>query len=208
MDQLFRIDRSGSFEDAYFTLCYSPNSQIDQGSKFSITLPLLESVGTPVHGETTVNNSAEGQRARLKRLVQGCRVLVADDNPVNIRLARAVLIKAGCTVHEVSDGKSAVTFLMDSPTACDLVLIDVHMPGMDGLEATKTIREHGSNVPIVALTGNTDESDRAACLSTGMNDFLSKPFTPKALLDIVARHRSGDAPASLPTELPLEAVAG
>jgi CheY-like chemotaxis protein len=126
---------------------------------------------------------------------EGLRVLLAEDNPVNALLARALLTRTGCVVDRAATGEEALTALAKAPY--DVVLMDMRMPGMDGLTATRTLRQRGDRTPIIALTANAFEDDRRACLESGMNDFLTKPLEPLALRAALARwtrgaHRSGD----------------
>jgi len=117
------------------------------------------------------------------------RVLLVEDNTINALLARTLLEAAGYSVDAATNGAEAVDAA--ARTRFDLILMDVHMPVMDGLEASRRIRalngEAGS-VPIVAMTANAMTSDRDQCLAAGMNDFVSKPFDPDAFLTVVARY--------------------
>jgi CheY-like chemotaxis protein len=109
----------------------------------------------------------------------GARVLLAEDNPINAMLARALLLREGCEVEHVTDGEAAIEAVARG--AHDLVLMDVRMPRLGGMEAARTIRARGFAGPVVALTANAFEDDRRACLEAGMNDFLVKPLSPEAL---------------------------
>ncbi len=121
--------------------------------------------------------------------VEGLRVLLAEDNPVNALLARALLTRAGCVVVRAATGEEALTALEQAPY--DVVLMDMRMPGMDGLTAARLLRRRGDRTPIIALTANAFEDDRRACLEAGMDDFLSKPLDPKALQAALARWTRG-----------------
>jgi PAS domain S-box-containing protein len=114
------------------------------------------------------------------------KILLAEDNEINARLASRILTKAGHHVHVVNDGQQAVLAFRQEPW--DLVLMDVQMPVMDGLEATRQIRKlPGSNsVPIIALTANAMTGDRETCLSVGMNDYVSKPLSGSLVLSKIA----------------------
>jgi signal transduction histidine kinase/CheY-like chemotaxis protein len=125
----------------------------------------------------------------------GARVLLAEDNAVNAMLARALLTREGCTVERVSNGEEALAALAAGPF--DVVLMDMRMPVMDGLAATRALRERGVKTPVVALTANAFEDDRRTCLDAGMDDFLSKPIEPAALRAALARWTSGDQGAKL-----------
>lgn len=110
------------------------------------------------------------------------RVLVVEDNPINCVVIRRLLERLGHQVDLVTDGDMAIRHVQDSQ--CDLVLMDVNMPGLDGLEATRRIRELDgprSAIPVLALTASALINDRQACLEAGMNDYLSKPISIDAL---------------------------
>ncbi len=113
----------------------------------------------------------------------GVRVLLAEDNPINALLARALLEREGCKVDRIASGDEAVSAL--SRGFYDLILMDLRMPGLNGLEATRALRERGVTTPIVALTADAFDEDRRACLAAGMNDFLAKPLTPAALRGVL-----------------------
>ena len=117
------------------------------------------------------------------------RVLVVEDNPVNRKVATGILERMGLTCETVVDGLQAVERLARG--GIDLILMDMQMPVMDGLEATRRIRADGgasAAVPIVGLTANAFASDRAACFDAGMNDFVMKPVTRDRLYAALAAH--------------------
>ncbi|MEQ1500879.1 MAG: PAS domain S-box protein [Myxococcota bacterium] len=113
------------------------------------------------------------------------RVLVVEDDPVNQEVALGLLADAGLTADLASDGLAAVR--MAEAARYDLILMDVQMPGIDGLEATRRIRRAGSGTPIVAMTASAFGEDRARCLAAGMNDHLAKPVDPATLYDTIGR---------------------
>jgi PAS domain S-box-containing protein len=127
------------------------------------------------------------------------RVLVAEDNRINVMLATALLKKMGHVVDTVGNGREALEALAANPY--DLVLMDVHMPDMDGLEATRRIRQaetagrRKKRTPIIALTASTLEGDRQICIDVGMDDFLAKPLDPNALKAVFEKHGSRRDPA-------------
>ncbi len=127
------------------------------------------------------------------------RVLVAEDNPVNQQLTLALLRRAGHSADAVSNGEEAVEAAIARPY--DLILMDVQMPVMDGLEATRRIRRLSGaapRIPIVALTANAMQGDAAICLEAGMDDYLSKPVNARKLLDAIARFVVPATPAGPP----------
>lgn len=110
------------------------------------------------------------------------RVLVVEDNAVNRKLVQRMLEKLGCTVDIAEDGPRALEAAARG--SFDLVLMDWQMPGMDGLETTrrmKAIWRPDRQVPVVALTANAMEGDRALCLQAGMSDYLTKPLQMSTL---------------------------
>jgi CheY-like chemotaxis protein len=136
--------------------------------------------------------SAEVPLPRVK-LAEGQRVLVVDDNLVNQRLAERLLAREGCVVTVASNGFEAISRWEAQPF--DLVLMDCNMPELDGLEATRRIRfkerERCTHTPIIALTADAMESDRQACLRSGMDDYLSKPIREDRLRQALLTHFAG-----------------
>ncbi|MGZ3304898.1 MAG: response regulator, partial [Asticcacaulis sp.] len=106
-------------------------------------------------------------------------VLLVEDNPVNALLAQILLQREGCRVERAASGEEAIAIAQ--ARSFDLIFMDLGLPGIDGIGATKALRARGIKTPIVALTANAYEEDRRACLHAGMNDFLSKPIEIVAL---------------------------
>ncbi len=132
------------------------------------------------------------------------RILLAEDNPINREVALGILRKMGLNARAVADGAEAVAVAKGGEV--DLILMDVQMPRMDGLEATTRIRALPSplvaGVPIVAMTAHVMRGDRERCLEAGMNDYLGKPVIPAELADILDRwlpDTEGVGPASSTT---------
>ncbi len=115
----------------------------------------------------------------------GARVLLVEDNPVNALLARALLTREGCAVDRAANAAEAIEAAGHGPY--DLILMDLRLPDFDGKEASTILRRRGLLTPIVALTANSFEDDRQACLAAGMDDFLSKPLSPQALRAVLHR---------------------
>ena len=136
------------------------------------------------------------------------RILLAEDHPVNVLLATTLLEADGYEVDVANNGVEAVSAARQKDF--DLILMDVQMPEMDGIQATRLIRALGDAhrlVPIVAMTAGVMSSDRDACLNAGMNDFISKPFDPDSFLATVA-HWVGDEEAVQTPEQALPAKTG
>ena len=126
-------------------------------------------------------------------------ILLAEDNELNQEIAMTILEEAGCTVDVASDGAEAVEKIRRSPDALyDLVLMDIQMPVMDGIEATKAIRAMPeprlARIPIVAMTANAFEEDRQRVLSAGMNGHLGKPIDVAKMFDMLQSILGGEQP--------------
>jgi PAS domain S-box-containing protein len=146
------------------------------------------------------------RHALAERTKRNVRILLAEDNPVNRQVALRTLEKMGYRADAAVNGTEAVEAL--GRRRYDVVLMDVQMPEMDGMEATRMVRDPGSNVldhavPIVALTAHARPEDRAACLAAGMDDYLSKPIRPEQLADVLARWTRRDNGAELAVGLPI-----
>ena len=123
---------------------------------------------------------------------------MVEDNPVNSRVAAAMVEGLGLEVATVASGADAIDALASEPF--DLVLMDMQMPGMDGPEATRLVRAEESRaldprVPVVALTANVLDEHRDECFAAGMDDFLSKPLRRVELRAVLARHLEARAPS-------------
>jgi len=182
------------------------NSSFGQGSSFSLTLPLKvekkESDSTEVLSMSSQANSgtalATPQVQSQTKLVwnnlkngqtnaPNPLILVAEDHPINQKLVVKMLEKMGCRVLVANSGPEAID--RAAHTAIDLILMDCQMPGMDGIEVTKTLRNlpQYTHTPIIAMTAFVFPSDVNRCLSAGMNDVLKKPFKKQELEDILCK---------------------
>ena len=162
-----------------------------EGSTFSVDLTLaLAPAGPPESAPARDALTREGAPARDTpagdRRLSGLHLLVAEDNPVNLQVAVAMLESLGARVAVASDGAQAVAQCRNGHF--DALLLDCQMPGMDGYEASRRIRSEGSRrLPIIAVTANAMASDRELCLAAGMNDHLAKPLTRDALAGVVLK---------------------
>lgn len=131
-------------------------------------------------------------------MLSGAMILIVDDSEINREVAQHILQGQGASCVTCSTGAEALEHLQGSPISFDIVLMDVQMPQMDGNEATKRIRgELHLTLPIIALTAGALVSERERSLKAGMNDFLTKPFEPAALIGIVRRYLVRQPTASL-----------
>ncbi|SHG98274.1 response regulator [Massilia sp. CF038] len=135
---------------------------------------------------------ATGQASGLAGRLEGIYVLLVEDNQINQEVANYLLLHAGAAVDIAADGKIAVDMLSDAPTRYDAVLMDIQMPVMNGYEATRAIRSMGlADLPIIAMTANVMEDDRARAIEAGMNGHISKPIDVDNLVSALLRVTSG-----------------
>jgi two-component system sensor histidine kinase/response regulator len=150
-----------------------------QGSTFWFTARLNaveEALPVASTAQSNQPRQAPDQAARKKH-----RILICEDEPINQEIMREILGNLGYAIDSASDGAIAIGMAMN--TRYSLILMDIQMPHVDGIEATRSIRliPGYERIPIVALTANAQESDRNACLAAGMTDFMTKPIYPDAL---------------------------
>jgi two-component system, sensor histidine kinase and response regulator len=168
----------------------------DFGVSHHIVKPILETqlLKTIIGVRTNEPEYAKPARSQSSQVQAGVglRILVAEDNTVNQRLAVLLLQKMGHTVMVAGDGQKAIDCLEREPF--DLILMDVQMPEMDGFSATAAIRLNeqrtGERIPIIAMTANAMKGDRERCLAAGMDDYVSKPINRQDLTDAIARTHS------------------
>ncbi len=161
-------------------------SRVGEGSTFTVEMPV--ETAAEVDLTPVVSSRSSGPAVGSGNLGSGRLVLVAEDNAVNQRVIAAVLTKQGFRVVVAGNGREALAEM--NRESAEIILMDVQMPEIDGLTTARLIRENPAwgHVPIIALTAHAMNGDRERCLQAGMNDYLSKPVAPMAVVDCVRRH--------------------
>ncbi len=121
-------------------------------------------------------------------IIRGARILLAEDNPINQKVAIAVLEKSGAEVQLATNGLVALELALHQ--SYDAILMDCQMPEMDGIEATRQIRARkpdGRRVPIIAMTASVMAEDRRACFEAGMDDYIAKPVQSRRLVETLSK---------------------
>jgi PAS domain S-box-containing protein len=147
------------------------------------------SIPQPIHRTSPVGSVALAPDAPADN-APGRRILVADDNAINRKLVKKMLDGLGYSATLVVNGRECVEAVQAGDY--EAILMDIQMPEMDGLAASRAIRELGSTIPIIALTADAMPDDRARCLAAGMNDYLQKPVRPDALEAALERASAGE----------------
>ena len=174
-------------------------SKEGEGSTFWLTVPLdKQPAGQKSADELPLRRDLpadakrrlQGPEPQFLKAANKIRILVAEDNPANQKVAQAMLRKIGLLADVVANGKEAIDVLQILPY--DLILMDCQMPEMDGFEATRAIRRNGSKVidphiPVIAMTASNMQGHRERCIQAGMNDFIAKPFQKRELAEVLAR---------------------
>ena len=180
------------------------DSQEGKGSTFWFSIPLRKVTYIPRHepaefhcGDAGDPMDLSAMMEALKQRAPGLPILLVEDEPINQEICRLMLEDAGLRVDVASDGLEALDQIDNQRYA--LILMDMQMPRMNGLDATRAIRaqEGWEQVPIIATTANAFEQDRQICLEAGMSDHLPKPFTPETLFPMLCKWL-GHEPAGAP----------
>ncbi|MEG0758097.1 MAG: ATP-binding protein, partial [Raoultibacter sp.] len=164
------------------------DSTLGKGSEFYFSINL------PVSEECDTRTRADVAEAIKHVSLQGCHLLLAEDNDLNAEIAIALLEMEGMEVSRAVDGQQVVDlFVQSEPGSIDFILMDVKMPIKDGLEAATEIRDldrtDAKTVPIIAITANTFQEDRDSAKAAGMNGFVPKPFDAEQLYDVLREHK-------------------
>jgi two-component system, sensor histidine kinase and response regulator len=203
-DLAVRIRRSELQSKSIPLLAYTSSTEKianqcrDAGFNAFLTKPtrrpiLLKTLGK-ILGKSEISSPENAKRTIVtqysvrEEIKQSCRILLAEDNQVNQKLATIMLTKAGYTIEVVDNGRLAVETFTRTPNAFDLILMDVQMPEMDGLEATRQLRQKGySTIPIIAMTANAMVGDREKCIESGMDDYITKPIKREVVFKILEK---------------------
>jgi CheY-like chemotaxis protein len=184
----------------------SVKSEVGKGSTFTVALPLKKAAGTPPDAMSIVDEQTTPAPAQRR-----ARVLIAEDHDVNQMLMLSMATSANFDAEIAENGAEAIAMVEAAVRAgapFDLVLMDMQMPVVDGLAATRELRAKGfssTQLPIVALTANAYQDDIAACRAAGMQAHLSKPVRAREIREVVAKFTQATVPASVPTPAGLAA---
>ncbi|EPR4993734.1 ATP-binding protein [Vibrio navarrensis] len=152
----------------------SVSSEFGKGSEFLVRLPVKE-----------LKQSKNDNVTKVKSFNKRLNILVVEDTKSNQMVIKLLLSKLGHKVFMANNGREAIEFIRRNEAPLDMVLMDVSMPVMDGLTATRTLRNNGFQMPIVALTAHALESDRQDCLKSGMDSFIAKPVRKHELESVI-----------------------
>ncbi len=181
------------------------DSEPGKGSTFWLEIPFTlfnavnEAEVAQGFGHDPVLNAARAGGEHNRWLAE-VRVLVVDDSQMNLDVCQRILIREGATVTLCGSGTEALATLKDSPDRFDVILMDIQMPGMSGLETTRVIREQLqlTNIPVIALTAGATTDEQQQALAAGMVDFLAKPIDPPRLVRTLRTHVEASRGQSLP----------
>ena len=158
----------------------SPINKDQEGSRFWFTIPIEEGVKPKKSDKDHLENNFQ--------LEENKKVLVVDDNNVNLLLIKKMLTSAGAKVTSAIHGKDAIEKVQKDHF--DMIFMDIQMPVMDGFDATIELRKQGFEKPILALSANVDKENIEKCLTVGMNDYLQKPYHKKQLMHLLEKWAS------------------
>ncbi len=172
----------------------------DKGTTFTFRLPFTldeeyENTGA-APGAAAGGEAADTQGGEPVSMPSGMHILLVEDNDLNMEIAEFYLTERGALVTEAWNGSEAVdVFAASQPGEFDMILMDVMMPVMDGLEATRRIRKlersDADDIPIIAMTAQVTEESARECIEAGMNDHMAKPIEPDRMAEMIAKHSGG-----------------
>jgi signal transduction histidine kinase/response regulator of citrate/malate metabolism len=159
-------------------------SELGNGSSFMVELPFEK-----VSDKAMVSSDLLSERKQTPQSILSKTILIAEDNQLNQMLVESILNKSNIRTVTVNNGEEAFTIL--EKIHIDLILMDVQMPGVDGILATKLIREkYGDAIPIIAMTAHVQDSEKQKCLQAGMNAYLTKPINEEDLINTIDHYLS------------------
>jgi two-component system, sensor histidine kinase and response regulator len=165
-------------------------SKKDKGSNFQFSLPLIIADAQNSRSNHQIVLNEKQNLSRINEELNGLQALIVEDNEINQEVAAELLRRSGMQVTIANHGQEALDLLAITPV--DIILMDIQMPVMDGLEATQAIRKKPrfKDVPIIAITANAILGDRERCLQSGMTDYITKPIRKMTLLSCMAKWTS------------------
>ncbi|HYF88330.1 response regulator [Azospirillum sp.] len=209
LDALWRLQSAASGEPAP-VLLVAAAERVDPALEAEcdgvLDIPVLQSALLQAVATAMSRRPGQTQDTAAEGVLAGLRILLAEDNVLNLEVACEILERRGAEVVTARDGHETLARLDTSEQPFDLVLMDMQMPGMDGLEATRRLRGRpdGQTLPVIAMTANVLPGDRQRCLDAGMDDHLPKPLDVEQLVAAVRRHcrladkgGAGPVPASI-----------
>ncbi|MCP4215374.1 MAG: response regulator [bacterium] len=159
----------------------SVTSKQGKGSTFKISLPQPEDI--QIKNYELKHDKGEGGKEEVLKKIKGIKVLLAEDNPVNQKIAKIILTKSGCIVDKANNGLEAIEKFTASPDEYNVIFMDMEMPEMNGLDATMALREQGfDDIAIIAMTASTRDAELRKCLKAGMNGYTTKPISQESIL--------------------------
>jgi len=179
-------------------------STLNKGSIFTVDIPLKLDENLVIYEnlskneELSISKKSKNQRQEITgKSLSGMKILLAEDNELNFEITKYLLVDAGAEIIEAHDGEEALeVFKSSEENSIDLILMDVIMPKMDGITATKKIRNFyrsdSKTVPVIAMTANAFEEDEKKTKEAGMNEHLSKPIDIEVLISTVTKYRNDD----------------
>lgn len=165
-------------------------SELVEGTKFIVTIDFERAAKQEIEEK---EHQSEVQKSQTLQILENKHILLAEDHPLNAEIAKRLLKKVGCIVEWVKDGQECINHFSSSPIdEFDLILMDIRMPNIDGITATKMIRAlsraDASTIPIIAMTANAYDSDVKQCLDSGMNAHISKPVNPDVMYEAIIQN--------------------